>query len=277
MLRCCEGAVASGPSSAVHRFTCFLDWSLPGRGDPAKEPDSDESDEEEEEDQDEPIQTPPQGTDPSEEPFARGYRITKTPSYPSLTIADVVDKHKAVDFVVCLSQYLAKLAAGNPQRLDVVSRPLHDRVRLSAYKNIKKKLPIIRQVSSQQGFDTIHASSARPANYTKGISAAPARMDTVLVRELPDDQNGAARASDSLRRKPLEGLRIARIRVIFNIPNVYDAKALGIADPLAYVEWFTPFHVVDEATAAQCGYIKSVYYGVSGGHDFSVVCNLISE
>ncbi len=29
---------------------------------------------------------------------------------------------------------------------------------------------------------------------------------------------------------------------------MYDAGALGVTGPLAFVEWFTPFHVIDDAT-----------------------------
>lgn len=46
----------------------------------------------------------------------------------------------------------------------------------------------------------------------------------------------------------LLGLRVARVRAIFRLPSVYDANVLGVHDPLAYVEWFTPFHVVDPVT-----------------------------
>lgn len=47
---------------------------------------------------------------------------------------------------------------------------------------------------------------------------------------------------------PYTGLRVARVRAIFNLPPECNPTALGVADPLAYVEWFTPFHAVDQPT-----------------------------
>ncbi|KAJ7865894.1 hypothetical protein B0H14DRAFT_2182599, partial [Mycena olivaceomarginata] len=34
------------------------------------------------------------------------------------------------------------------------------------------------------------------------------------------------------------GLRIAQVRIIFQLPTTYPVKS---SKPLAYVEWFTPF------------------------------------
>ena len=42
---------------------------------------------------------------------------------------------------------------------------------------------------------------------------------------------------------------MAHICAIFRLPVEIDATALGIHDPLAYIEWFTPFNVVDAPTS----------------------------
>ena len=43
----------------------------------------------------------------------------------------------------------------------------------------------------------------------------------------------------------LLGLRVARVRVIFKLPDEYPIKT---THPLAYVEWFTPFRAIDKAS-----------------------------
>ena len=54
--------------------------------------------------------------------------------------------------------------------------------------------------------------------------------------------------AEMLTRFDPPGLRVARVRAIFTLPATYDAAIFNIHDPLAYVEWFTPFQVVDPAT-----------------------------
>ena len=41
----------------------------------------------------------------------------------------------------------------------------------------------------------------------------------------------------------LLGLRVARVRVIFRLPDIYGLKT---THPLAYIEWFTPFRAIDK-------------------------------
>ena len=42
-----------------------------------------------------------------------------------------------------------------------------------------------------------------------------------------------------------QGLRVARVRVLFKLPEVYR---LTTVHPLAYVEWYTPFGTLDAET-----------------------------
>lgn len=42
------------------------------------------------------------------------------------------------------------------------------------------------------------------------------------------------------------GLRVAQVKVIFTLPE--RAYGLKVSQPLAYIEWFTPFHSYDAAT-----------------------------
>ena len=41
----------------------------------------------------------------------------------------------------------------------------------------------------------------------------------------------------------LTGLRVACVRVLFQLPYVYRLKTMH---PLAYIEWFTPFRSIDK-------------------------------
>lgn len=43
----------------------------------------------------------------------------------------------------------------------------------------------------------------------------------------------------------MTGLRVAHVRAIFTLPEHYPVRT---EHPLAYIEWFTPFHRVDTST-----------------------------
>ncbi|CDO72633.1 hypothetical protein BN946_scf184985.g52 [Trametes cinnabarina] len=179
--------------------------------------------------------------------WERGFRVAKTPAYRSLTLVQVVDDFRASNFTRCLNDFLTKLAIGNPTRLNLAAIPLHDMSRIAAYKNCKLCLPVIRQVSPYPLVDTIHASPTRMPRQPL-MNPIPANMSTVLARDpaMAPPLGGRTLAFD--HTEPLRGLRVARVRMIFELPKVYDANVFGITEPLAYVEWFTPFHVLDNLT-----------------------------
>ncbi|KAI0370412.1 hypothetical protein BV20DRAFT_1035905 [Pilatotrama ljubarskyi] len=162
---------------------------------------------------------------------------TKIPAFRSLTLVQVATDFGALNFTHCLNDFLTKLSVGNPARLNHAAIPLHDMSRIAAYKHFKLRLPVIRQVSPHALVDTIHAAPARlPAKpFASPISP---NMSTVLAR---DPAVTASQAS-------FGGLRVARVRMIFELPKAYDPTVFGITEPLVYVKWFTPFHVVDNIT-----------------------------
>ncbi|KAH9893258.1 hypothetical protein C8Q73DRAFT_666029 [Cubamyces lactineus] len=172
-------------------------------------------------------------------------QVAKTPAFSSLTIAQVVTDFGASQFTRCLHDFLVKLATGDPARLNVIGAPLQHTSRVAAYKQCKVRLPVARQVTSHTLIDSIHAS---PARASSGLlkPPIPAKMSTVLARDPAIAVSSPAFAFDP--SQPLRGLRVARVRIIFELPRVYNAKSLGVTEPLAYVEWFTPFHVYDEIT-----------------------------
>jgi hypothetical protein len=78
---------------------------------------------------------------------------------------------------------------------------------------------------------------------TKGVKQAkPDQFDTVLIRQTPPDRS--QRPTDGTHfilikvrgAEKLPGISVARIRVIFRLPDDYGKYP----DPLAYVDWYKP-------------------------------------
>ncbi|KAL1945879.1 hypothetical protein VTO73DRAFT_1881 [Trametes versicolor] len=168
--------------------------------------------------------------EPEEDVWKDGYRVAKVPAYGSLSVVEIETNFGAASFKTALADHLKKLADGNPRRLALVSTPLHDLSRIAAYKQAKVQLPVIRQVSKYAPIDIIHASPSHtgPRHLQSTI---PAQMSTVFARDPAASQTD--RVFDV--KRPLAGLRVARVRVIFNLPPMYDSRALAITGPLAYV------------------------------------------
>ncbi|KAI8989225.1 hypothetical protein BD414DRAFT_415618 [Trametes punicea] len=222
---------------AVHRFSCYLAWAVTDTDErnSASSPDH--------EPQPDPpphdcLQPSSQGT-----PCQSAGPSSALPAYPSLTVAQVEADFGAVHFKTAVADHLQRLMSGNSRLLSLVSTRLHDLTRISAYKQAKVRLPVIRQVSATAPIDIIHASPSRTGPHHLR-SMIPAHMSTVLARD--PGHTAPHHPFDVMR--PLAGLRVARVRVIFNLPTMYDARALGARGPLAYVEWFTPFQVLDNVT-----------------------------
>ncbi|KAI0643893.1 hypothetical protein C8Q79DRAFT_914885 [Trametes meyenii] len=174
-----------------------------------------------------------------ESPFYRGYSIAKTPSFPSITLLQAYSDFGAHSLARCLKDYLLKCSHGRPDLQAIAATPLHEMSRISAYKQFKVRLPVIRQVSPLAPVDIIHASPARQGGPNPFLTK-PQYMSTVLAHD-----PGMA---TQLSHHPLHGLRVARIRLIFQLPQQLNPVAFSITDPLTYVEWFTPFQVVDGPT-----------------------------
>lgn len=97
---------------------------------------------------------------------------------------------------------VSKLAVGNPHRLEVAATPLYGHTPISVYKQVKVRLPSVRQVSSdgRVHVDIIHATPTRDGPHR--LSTIPANMSTVLARA--PGSSGDIRSSLNIR-KPLEG------------------------------------------------------------------------
>ncbi|KAJ7617664.1 hypothetical protein DFH06DRAFT_1364378 [Mycena polygramma] len=130
------------------------------------------------------------------------YRIAKKPAFPSITRRQ--------------STSLTPPAQPN----ETSTFPVYSRFTVP--------LPKISEVSSHDAADTIRAARGEPAKMTpKGVKLAKqGQFDTILVRK----------DSPGRDQRPTDGISVARIRVIFRLPEDYGI----FPDPLAYVDWYKP-------------------------------------
>ncbi len=237
---------------AITRFEAYLDW-INGTDLAQKDKGDVEEDVDEQEGQD-------SGEPDVEEEEEDGestkfvYCIAKCPVFPQTPIDSLVNDFGAADFHLHLETFLRS-------RTDCPSKPLSptltQRTRFGVFKQAKLKLPAMSQVSRSSENNTIHASPGKPA---QGIQPAKyGRFSSVMAQEFLND--GGHGRDD---KNPLEGmsyagicrlragtkfftlweigLRVARVRAIFELPIEYAHLS---NKPLTYVEWFTPFNVRD--------------------------------
>ncbi|KAK0243557.1 hypothetical protein EDD85DRAFT_919323 [Armillaria nabsnona] len=159
------------------------------------------------------------------------YSIPKTAAYANVTIDDLQTKFGASNFVYAMEAFLRQHQLLKADYWDAAPATY------SIYKRFRVVIPPTPEVSSLPTIDAIRATLPESAHGYK--KAKPAHFDTVLARkELPED-----RTVDLGLLGP-KGLHVAQVHAIFDLPS-----ELGeFAQPLAYVEWFTPLRRIDEAT-----------------------------
>ncbi|KAF7333704.1 hypothetical protein MVEN_02326700 [Mycena venus] len=209
---------------AVHKFRLYLQWAVPdyipkpssnanadedGDGDRAHVPDPDVEDEGDLE--------VPQNSEPS----IPVYAVAKIPGFPSVSVPSLSTDFHAPDFLYHLGNFLQSksiLSAMEPS--DTSTFPV--------YKRLSLALPVVSEVTSHVVLDKIRAVKGEPMKMTpKGVIPAKAgQFDTILVHTplRPQDEG------------PTSGLCVARVRVIFRLPEQYGAYP----DPLAYIDWYRP-------------------------------------
>ncbi|KAJ7853846.1 hypothetical protein B0H14DRAFT_3085568 [Mycena olivaceomarginata] len=198
---------------AVYKFGTYLQWN-----------DTDNNDLEEEEEGSavpacHPLPDDPDSDDEGElgrDTPSRSltYRVPKNPSFPRVPAATIVSEFKLDDFL--------KSNSINPHHPPDVNSTF------PVYKRLSIPLPQISEVASHVVYDTVRAVRAEPGKLTaKGIMPAKeGQFDTVLVRkDTPDPDH-----------HPIHGISVARIRVIFRLPEHYGSYPR----PLAYVDWYKP-------------------------------------
>ncbi|KAJ7148839.1 hypothetical protein C8R46DRAFT_1310948 [Mycena filopes] len=217
---------------AVHKFGSYLQWAVPGYIAPMNGGPGDDVEHREDDEPDIPA-TPVRGTldDSDSEPDVSedegdleehpAFTIAKKPGFPNMTIASIERDFHAPYFIQHIGRFL--------QSQSIIPRFTAALPRFPLYKRIYLTLPSIPEVGGSGAVrDTIRAVKGEPVHITpKGITPAKAgQFDTVLVRIKPRDLN----------ESPTDGLCVARVRVIFVIPD-----DLGqYVDPVAYVDWYKP-------------------------------------
>ncbi|KAI0755849.1 hypothetical protein C8Q74DRAFT_1305710 [Fomes fomentarius] len=154
------------------------------------------------------------------------------PAWTGTSVRTLVRDCGCTNFIHTLNSFLRTAARGHSLPLPVQN--IHSGTCFAAYKRMQVTLPPLRQVSHHPVKDVIRAVPAQAARQL--ISASPAHFDTVLARQTPGPVDPD---------EPLSGLCVARVRAIFQIPVTYGIR---IKHPVAYVEWFTPFHTIDANT-----------------------------
>ncbi|KAJ7160367.1 hypothetical protein C8R46DRAFT_1286061 [Mycena filopes] len=157
----------------------------------------------------------------------RTYSISKQP--PAATRRVVATRiiapegHNAIRFLPALTQFLrTKLNSPvTPYDFDV----------FPTWKRLKFTLPNIPEVGRRHSTNLVRATApVLPLGEARYRVTEPAYHDFALVK--------TAEPNTLTDGTPLHGLRIAQVKVIFQLPTHYLAKS---PQPLAYVEWFTPF------------------------------------
>ncbi|KAF8999512.1 hypothetical protein BDQ17DRAFT_1328249 [Cyathus striatus] len=151
------------------------------------------------------------------------YSIAKSAPYPSVSVPDITTIYGAADFLYYLEEFV--------QDNSDINTPVAFGMKtlFPIYKQFTLELPPIPEISHCGIVDVVHAtpSQAAKVTVTGPKEATSGQSSTVLVRVKKAEKD----------RGPLDGLRVAQVRLIFNIPEEYGSYA----HPLAYVHWFKPF------------------------------------
>jgi hypothetical protein len=163
------------------------------------------------------------------------YCIAKTPSVRNVTVHKITTQYQAQSFLADLSKYLLSITP----RSSIMPSPLD---RFDVYKQISIPIGPIPAVA-QGTVDRIRAVAApTPSNIQP---ASISRFDVALLKYDADNEHTKGTA--------LEGLRIAQVRVLFDLPAHFlpessTLQTRSTPTQLAYVEWFKPFHHRDLLT-----------------------------
>ncbi|KAJ7817000.1 hypothetical protein B0H13DRAFT_2242347 [Mycena leptocephala] len=133
------------------------------------------------------------------------------------------DGHNASQFLPALSHFLQTThdSSYTPYHFDV----------FPTWKRLKFTLPNIPEVGKRHDANIVRATApVVPPGEASYRVTEPAHHDFALVKT--GEGNSLTDGTD------LHSLRIAQVRVIFQLPSHYPVK---LSQPLAYIEWFTPF------------------------------------
>lgn len=149
------------------------------------------------------------------------YLLAKHPAYTNKNAMQIMEDHKAPDFLPALVSFLDKNVPG-------ATKP-NGLYQYSLYKRLTIMLPNSPQIDPLKRRDGIRATPALKSNKN-----SVDQFDTVLIKWR--DRTHAGQSSPSIRA--------ARLKAIFSLPpNIYHTPLR-----LAYVEMFRAFRAPDSAT-----------------------------
>lgn len=159
---------------AVHTFSSYLQWAVPGYT--AKINSEGFDDEDEGDDEDELDNEDEKSELQSVSVADPHYTIAKKAPLPKVTLASLQHDYGAVDFKPCLETFL---------RSHSILPPLFHNINTTfpVYKRIVINIPPVKQVSTTSTKDPIRATTKQKPHGLR--KAVPAHFDTVLARKEP--------------------------------------------------------------------------------------------
>ncbi|KAJ7160307.1 hypothetical protein C8R46DRAFT_830620, partial [Mycena filopes] len=179
-----------------------------------------------------PLPSPAASKDDADTLIHHTYSISKRPPAATRRVlaSHIIapDGHNAIRFIPALTTFLRTKHGSSytPYPFDV----------FPTWKRLKFTLPNISEVGRRHSVNLVRATApVIPPGEARYRATEPAHHDFALVKT-----GEANRFTDGTA---LHGLRIAQVRVIFQLPGHYPVKS---TQPLAYIEWFTPLRAPDD-------------------------------
>ncbi|KAF7370020.1 hypothetical protein MSAN_00632000 [Mycena sanguinolenta] len=158
----------------------------------------------------------------------RHLSMAKLPSTRPVSASHISspEGHNATRFIPALINFLGLANSRfTPRPFDM----------FGTWKRISFELPHIPEIGQRHRTNLVRATAPAPPNPSQRKAAAPACLDFALIR--------TGEANPFTLGTALEGLRVAQVKVIFQLPSYYPAKPGS--PPLAYIEWMTPLRTPD--------------------------------
>ncbi|KAI0085458.1 hypothetical protein BDY19DRAFT_896743 [Irpex rosettiformis] len=141
-----------------------------------------------------------------------------------ISAEQIIEGHNASEFLPAIQHFLRSHGSNITPRL-------FDRFDL--FKQLSIKLPIVPEVSKNHCRDLVRAFP--PVTSSGRHRARSAYLDFALVRTPNSEHNPFTMGT------ALSGLRVAQVKAIFCLPPHFTGGQSTATEPLAYIEWLTPF------------------------------------
>ncbi|KAH9173949.1 hypothetical protein EDB89DRAFT_2152812 [Lactarius sanguifluus] len=169
-------------------------------------------------------------------PVPRSVKMTRNPSAKAVSFDNLSGKHGTVDFQDALADFITQ--TNHPEASAAALRTLAADTLIPFH-----RVPVFYRIKyTSSGTSTvIDAVHVRPEQRDTHGRSIPSWFDTVIVR---GHHRGRARGNN--------GLQIAQVRVVFqiperSIPDLFPSLTTVLPTHLAYVEWFSPIPATPDA------------------------------